>query len=129
MKDLPKSEPPQVKLADPPPPPARKGAPAALMDEDDRARALTTVRNAYRVIHLIVSRTLGQVEHGPGGQIPSLDRDTSQALLNLQRVAAGMIDSHPGLMELAKGEEPGENLSEDDLAGILDGIVPAPTPG
>lgn len=98
-------------------PAPKKGTPAKLLTEEDRERVLVTVRDSYLVLQTTVARLRLEVEAADG--VPRIDRDTAQALLNLQRMTAGLVEAHPGLMELAKqGEE--QAATDDDVEAILE---------
>lgn len=98
--------------------PAAGRAPVERMDPNDRERALAVVRDTYALIAATVARMRARVEGCPEGAVPEIDRDTSQALLSLQKTAVGMIDAHPGLMDLVRQEE-GKGVEGDELAQIL----------
>lgn len=109
----------------PPTPPAspKRGAPAKAMEPSDREEVLATVRDTYAILRNLAARIRRVLERqiDEDGELPKLDRDTSQAMLNLQRMAAGLIDAHPGLLELVKASGD-EEVSEDDLRSILQAL-------
>lgn len=117
-----------AKLPVPPSPPAAKGrgraaaprgTPARRMSEDDREAVVATVRDAYAILRMLVERTRVAVEAGS----VELNRDTTQAMLNLQRMAAGLVDAHPGLLELVKGASGEGEVTDDDLDAILKACI------
>lgn len=109
----------------------RARTPAARLPEQDRETVLATVRHAQSTLLRLARRLDAEVEKAEKEDRPArLDRDTTQAMLSLQRATAGLIETHPGLLELAREAED-EKATDDDLDGILAALgVPAePGPG
>lgn len=104
----------------------RARTPAARLPEQDRETVLGTVRDSQAALRLLAKRLREQVEKdATDGTPPSLDRDTTQAMLSLQRATAGLIETHPGLLELAREAED-DKATDDDLDGILAALgIPA----
>lgn len=82
------------------------GAPVETMAPDDRQRVLGIVRDSYATIAHVM-KVIRQAVESTDVDVPRIDRDTAQALLNLQRTASGLVEAHPGLMELAKANDDG----------------------
>jgi hypothetical protein len=111
---------------DAPPParrsPKRKGTPVVDMAAEDRALVTRTARRAYEILEILVERLFDQVVDAP--EVPKLPVGTVTAMLNLQKMAAGMIDKHPGLLaELQSGGADPE-ATDDDLERILRAVDP-----
>lgn len=99
----------------------RGAAPVDTLASDDRERLVRMVRGLYHAIDLYQQGLV------VGGRLNKPDRDTSAAALNWQKTAAGLIESHPGLLELVKGPE-GEGATDGQLADLAAGLRgPAPT--
>jgi anti-sigma factor ChrR (cupin superfamily) len=93
--------------------------------EGDRARLTETVVGIHKVIHTRVRAYLAQIEeHGAS----HLDQRETQALHNLQRTAQGLLDQHPGLLQLRKPEGGQDAAAEavqlDELLKALDLEIP-----
>lgn len=95
-----------------PHPHARAAGPAPAVDltEADRSIALGAVRD----IRLLVAGTVRAWRET--GTVP--DRDIAQALLNLQRTAKDIIETHPGLMKLA-ADPNADKAAERDLDAVM----------
>lgn len=99
--------------------------PVVGLNADDRQVAIRTVRKTYRALEIMAGRILESIETYEGAGVPLIDRDTTTALLNLQRMAHGMIDAHPGLMQLAGDDETDGKapMSVQELDGHLAAIL------
>lgn len=91
--------------------------PVEQMAVPDRDRALGIVRKTYSALAILAERMFEEVKGGA----TELDRDTAQAALSWQRMAAGIVEAHPGLLALEKGEAQGVEPipTEDELEEIL----------
>lgn len=92
------------------------------MAPQDRERIVGIVRDVHVMLSRLADSTRRYVEAAAevGDEPPKLDRDTAQAALNLQRMAASLIDSHPGLLELAAaGEDKAKGVGDEDLNDVL----------
>lgn len=85
-------------------------APATDLTEADRSIALGAVRD----IRLLVAGTVRVWREK--GVTP--DRDIAQALLNLQRTAKDIIETHPGLMKLA-ADPKADKAAARDLDAVM----------
>jgi hypothetical protein len=100
-----------------------KGAPARTMSESDRDAVLETVRDSYAILRMLTRQMRLDIEEAINAKrTPALSRDTIGAMNDLQRMASGMIDAHPGLLELAKSASPDGGIGEDELLGIVDAL-------
>lgn len=108
----------------PAPAPRRGPTPAAELDHDDRQRALATVRSIYSALEAYAKRLEASAEAGD----LHLDAEAARAAMHLQRTAAGILEAHPGLLELVRAGEP-ERADDDDLDDILRALRPDKDPG
>lgn len=100
--------------------------PAAELQPDDRAQVVSIVRGIYRALHCYAEAVEAQAASGNF----NFDAAQARAARDLQRTAAGLVEAHPGLLELVKAGET-EAADDDDLDDIVAALRgPAPnTPG
>lgn len=93
----------------------KRGAivPASDLPEDDREQAIRIVRNSRTVLDRYLQRLVEASEDGD--ELPFLEGKAAQALLNLQRSATTILETHPDLMRLARDQ--GDVGSDSAIAG------------
>lgn len=92
-------------------------APISAMSAEDRAMVTAIPRRVYEIIELTVDKLWAEISESQG--VPKIPGATAKALLDLQKMAAGVIDKHPGLFnELeAQGKKP--EATDEDLERVL----------
>lgn len=113
----------------PKPPPAPKNSagttPAERLSPEHRKDLQEAVTDLHRAIRLHAARIRkaaeqqAENEDGNGG----LDKDETQALANLQKIAAGLVDTYPGLIaieEMSSDGKPVQNVTESDRSIVGD---------
>lgn len=91
-------------------------APVETLADKDRDRLVRMVRGLYHAIDLYQQGLV------VSGRLSRPDRDTSAAALNWQKTAAGLIESHPGLLELVKGPE-ASGVDDDNIDDIVEALA------
>lgn len=105
-------------------PKAAAVTPAAKLDPDDRARVIRTVRSILRALEVYAKKVEEAAESGD----VFFDPKAAQAAMHMQRTAAGLLEQHPGLLELVKAGE-GETADDDDLEDIIRALRGPPARG
>jgi hypothetical protein len=100
----------------------KKGTPTSAMAEHDRVLVTRTARRAYQVLEIMVERIYTEIVEADKKAVPKLHRDTAQAMLNLQKMAAGMIDTHPGLLEDLQEGGVDPEATDEDVEGMLEAL-------
>lgn len=89
------------------------------LDPSDRERILRTTRNGHAFLDNMMERLRRRIESLPPDELPLLDRDTGQTMLSIQKMTSGLVDTHPGLLELAE-KDGSKAPDEKDLKEILE---------
>lgn len=97
----------------------KTGTPVATMADEDRELVTRTARRAYQILEELVERLWDEVAEADGAV---LSPKTTLAMLNLQKMAAGMIDKHPGLLAELQAQGTDPETTDDDLEKILEAI-------
>lgn len=92
-------------------------APISAMSDEDRAMVTAIPRRIYEIIELTVDRLWVDIVESEG--VPKIPGSTAKALLDLQKVAAGVIDKHPGLFSELEAQGANPRAAEDDLEKVL----------
>jgi hypothetical protein len=100
----------------------KMGVPISAMAEHDRVLVTRTTRRAYQILELMVERIWDQVVETDKKTVPKLHRDTTLAMVNLQRMAAGMIDKHPGLLEDLQEGGVDPMATDEEVEGMLEAL-------
>lgn len=104
-----------VKVAPDPKPRGPAGAvPAIQLREEDRNVLTETVRDIHATLRIYAARLLKEAKAAEESKDSAgLNKDETQALSQLQKVASGLVDSYPGLMALT------EEKSDAKTSGTL----------
>lgn len=97
-----------------------KGTPVADMAAEDRALVTRTARRTYEILEYTVERLYDEVVSSDG--VPHISSSLASALLSLQKMAAGMLDKHPGLLAEVQAQGTDPETTDDDLEKILEAI-------
>lgn len=100
-------------------PRTKTGTPVAAMDEVDRELVTRTARRAYQILEVLVERLWDEVAESDGAV---LSPKTTAAMLSLQKMAAGMIDKHPGLLAELQAQGPDPEATDEELEKILEAV-------
>ncbi len=99
---------------------AEKGPiPADKLAEVDRNTLYQTVTTIHEALRIASDRLLKQILEVQDGI--NISKDDTAALASLQKVAAGLVDTYPGLMTFHAEASPGKADSRpkrDDLAAV-----------
>lgn len=97
-------------------PRTKTGTPIASMADEDRELVTRTARRAYQILEELTERLWDEVVESSG---VVLSPKTTMAMLNLQRMAAGMIDKHPGLLADVQSQGTDPEATDDELERVL----------
>lgn len=96
------------------------GTAVSSMASSDRELVTHTARRAYEILGVLVDRLYAQVNENEN--LVRLDKDAMAAMLSLQRMAAGMIDKHPGLLAELQAQGPDPEATDEELEKILEAV-------
>ena len=81
------------------------------MKDDDRARAVRTVRNLHIILdeHAALLAVASEQK-----DVTVLNKDHAQAMLQLAKTSQSLIQAHPGLLALSKQDRTMDHLAPND---------------